>query len=114
LKYQQLFEKENKIHIYLDERAFLPLQQNKSRIMDIELTIKDKAGSHRFEHERDLLTETVWGAHLTFRTSSSKEKKFLQDIEKIVLTIAPESGPSKSLSEQPVKNYAFIPGTIQW
>ena len=56
----------------------------------------------------------MWGVHLTFRASGSKEEKFLQDIEKIVLTIGPESGPSESLSEQPVKYYIFVPGTIEW
>jgi len=114
LKYQQIFEKENKVHIYLDERALLQLGQNKNRITKIWLSIKDKTGSHRFEHEMDLLTEDMWGAHLTFSASSSKQKKFLQDIEKIVLTIGPDRGPSDSLSEQSAKNYIFVPGTIVW
>ena len=114
LKYQQIFEKENKVHIYLDERALLPLGQNKNTIMEIGLFIKDKNGSHRFEHELDLLTKDIWGVHLTFSASSSKEKDFLQDIEKIVLTIAPKSGPSESLSEHPLKNYNFVPGMIEW
>ena len=62
----------------------------------------------------DLLTEDMWGVHLTFSAASSKEKEFLQDIEKIVLTIGPKRGPSDSLSEQLVKTYTFVPGTIEW
>jgi hypothetical protein len=114
LKYQQIFEKENRVHIYLDDRALLQLTQNKNKITDMRLSLKDKTGSHRFEHEMDLLTEDTWGAHLTFSASNSKEKKFLQDIEKIVLTIVPEREPSAKLSEQPVENYIFVPGRIEW
>ena len=114
LKYQQIFEKENKVHIYLDKRALLQLKQNKNRTPDIGLSIKDKTGSHRFEHEMDLLTEDMWGVHLTFRASSRKEKNFLEDIEKLVLTIGSERGPSESFSEQPAKNYTFVPGRIEW
>jgi hypothetical protein len=114
LKYQQIFENENKVHMYLDDRALLQLAQNKNKITDIRLSIKDKNGSHQFDHEMDLLTEDIWGAHLTFSTSNSKEKKFLQGIEKIVLTIGSDRGPSRNLSEQPVYNYVFVPGTIEW
>jgi hypothetical protein len=92
----------------------LQLAQNKNKITDIRLSIKDKNGSHQFDHEMDLLTEDIWGAHLTFSTSNSKEKKFLQGIEKIVLTIGSDRGPSRNLSEQPVYNYVFVPGTIEW
>jgi hypothetical protein len=114
LKYQQIFEKENKVHIYLDETALLQLGKNKKRITEIGLSFKDKTGLHQFEHEMDLLTEDMWGVHLTFRASGSKDKDFLQDIQKIVLTIGPAGGPSKSQSEQPVKNYIFVPGKIEW
>jgi hypothetical protein len=114
LKYQQIFEKENKVHLYLDNRVFLQREKEKNRTTDIELSIKDKTGSHRFEHEMDLLTEDIWGAHLTFSASSRKEKNFLQDIEKIVLIVGPDGGPSTGRSEQPKKNYIFVPGTIQW
>ncbi|MEJ2220096.1 MAG: M48 family metalloprotease [Desulfobacterales bacterium] len=114
LKYQQIFEKENKVHIYLDNRVFLQREKEKNRTTDIELSIKDKTGSHRFEHEMDLLTEDIWGAHLTFSASSRKEKNFLQDIEKIVLIIGSDGGPSAGRSEQPKKRYIFVPGTIQW
>jgi hypothetical protein len=114
LKYHQIFEEENKVHIYLNERALLQLERNRNRLTDIRLSIKDKTGSHRFKHEMDLLTEDMWGAHLTFSASNGKEKKLLQDIEKIVLTIGSDRGPSGKLSEQPAKNYIFVPGTIEW
>lgn len=114
LKYQQIFEKENKIHIYLADRELLQQVQIKNRITNIWLSIKDKTGSHRFENEMDLLTEDIWGVHLTFSASSSREKEFLQDIKKILLVIGPEGGPNDRLSEQPTKDYIFVPGTIEW
>ena len=114
LKYHQIFKKENKVHIYLDQKALLQLEQIKNGKTVIWLSVTDKTGVHRFEHQKDLLTEDVWGAHLTFSASSAKKKKFLQDTEKIVLALGPAREPNDKLSDQPVKDYTFVPGTIEW
>ena len=114
LKYQQIFNKENKVHIYLDQKALMQLEQTKDDKTVIWLSVTDKSGVHRFKHQNDLLTEDVWGAHLTFSASTRKKIKFLQDPEKIVLTLIPARGPSDKLSNQPAKDYIFVPGTIEW
>jgi len=63
----------------------------------------------------DLLIEDMWGSFLVFNASSnSKKKKFLQDIEKIVMNIGPARRPSDKLSDQREKVYNFVPGTIEW
>ncbi len=114
LKYHQIFKKENKVHIYLDEKALLQLDQNKNGNTVMWLSITDKSGAHRYTHQKDLLTEDVWGAHLTFSAATGKKKKFLQDTEKIVLTVDPARGPNDKLNDQPLKVYTFVPGTIEW
>lgn len=114
LKYHQIFKKENKVHIYLDEKALLQLDQSKNGKTVMWLSITDKTGVHRFAHQKDLLTEDVWGAHLTFSAATGKKKKFLQDTEKIVLTVGPARGPNDKLNDQPLKVYTFVPGTIEW
>ncbi|MGD9413225.1 MAG: M48 family metalloprotease [Desulfobacterales bacterium] len=114
LWYQKIFEKENQVHIYLDEKALLKLDQIKNGKADTWLSIIDKAGTHRFEHQKDLLIEDIWGACLTFNASNSKKTKFLQDIEKIVLNIGRARRPSDKLSDQAAKVYTFAPGTIEW
>jgi hypothetical protein len=114
LKYQQIFKKENKVHIYLDQKALVQMEQTKDDKTDIWLSVTDKSGLHRFKHQNDLLTEDMWGAHLTFSVSNRKKKKFLQDPEKIVLTVRPTKGPSDKPSNQPAKYYTFVPGTIEW
>ena len=114
LKYQHIFKDENKVHIYLDQKALVQLEQTGDGETDIELSATDKRGVHRFKHQYDLLTEDVWGAHLTFSASNHTENKFLQDPEKIVLTVGPTTGPNDRLNNQPAKNYTFVPGTIKW
>jgi hypothetical protein len=114
LKYHQIFKKENNVHIYLDEKALLQLDQIKNGKTVMWLSITDKTGVRRFAHQKNLLTEDVWGVHLTFSASTSKKKKFLQDTEKIVLTVGPTRGPNDKLNDQPLKDYTFVPGTIEW
>jgi len=114
LKYQHIFKKENKVHIYLDQKALVQLEQTRDDKTDIWLSVTDKSGVHRFKHQNDLLTEDVWGVHLTFSDANRKNDKFLQDPEKIVLTVSPARGPSDRRSDQPAKDYNFVPGTIEW
>jgi hypothetical protein len=114
LKYQQIYKKENNVYIYLDQKDLLQLEQTKEGKTDIWISITDKTGGHRFKHEKDLLTEAVWGAHLTFSAPSRKKKKFLQDPQKIVLTVGPAKGPSDKPSNRPGVDYTFVAGTIEW
>ena len=114
LCYHQIFEKENQVHIYVDEKAILQLNQIKNGKTDISLLIMDKNGTHRFEQQKDFLIEDMWGSFLVFNASNSKKKKFLQDIEKIVMNIGPARRPSDKLSDQTGKVYNFVPGTIEW
>ena len=102
------------MHVYLDEKALLQLNQVKNGITDVWLSITDKTRVHRFEHQKDLLTEDMWGAHLTFSATGGKKKKLLQDIEKIILTVGPVRGPSDRLNEQRAKDYTFVPGIVDW
>jgi ribosomal protein L25 (general stress protein Ctc) len=81
LKYHQIYKKENKVHIYLDQKVLAQVAQTKEGKTVIWLSITDKNGVHRFEHQNDLLTEDVWGVHLTFSASSRKKNNFLQDPE---------------------------------
>ena len=114
LKYQQIFKKENELHIYLDEKALAQVPQTKDGKTVIRLSVTDKGGVHRFEHQDDLLTEGVWGVHLAFRAANRRKNKLLQNPEKIVLTVGPARGPNDRVSEQPVNDYTFVPGRIEW
>jgi hypothetical protein len=114
LKYHQIFENENKVYIYLDEKDILLLDQVKSDQTAIWLSISDKSGVYRFEHQKDLLTEDMWGAHLSFSARRGERKDWLQDIEKVILTVGPARGPSDRLNSQPSTNYTFVPGRLDW
>jgi hypothetical protein len=114
LKFHQIFEDENNVHIYLDEKMLLQLDQVKNDVAAVGLAISDKIGVHRFENQNDLLIEDMWGAHLTFSATEGKKQKFLQGIEKIVLTVGPARGPNERIANQPVRDYTFVPGTVAW
>jgi hypothetical protein len=114
LKFQQIFNNEDVLHIYLDEKALAQVQQTRDGKTVIRLSVTDKSGVHRFEHQDELLTEDVWGAHLAFSASKRHKHKLLQNPEKIVLTVGPTRGPNDRVTEQPVNDYTFVPGTIEW
>ena len=114
LKYHQIFENENKVYIYLDEKALLQLNQVKNEEMVLRLSIADKTDTHRFVHQKDLMTEDMWGAHLTFSSPSDEKIKLMQDTEKIILTVAPAKGPNDRVNQQPIRNYTFVPGKVEW
>jgi hypothetical protein len=127
---QRSYKKENKLLVYVDEKNLLPLNQDASGEMVTRLSVKDKDRKHRFELNHQFLTEDAWGAHLTFEASTPQRQKFLQDIEKVVLSVAPTKSQhdeesitpedrlikrSSGLSnDQAARNYTFVPGTIDW
>ena len=114
LKYLQLFENENNVHVYLDEKAILELDQVKNGAAVLLLSISDETGAHRFKFQKDLLIEDMWGAHLTFSATINNNIKLLQQAEKITLTVGPARGPNERRNNLPVKDYTFVPGTVQW
>jgi hypothetical protein len=114
LKYQQIFEDENKVFIYVDEKALLQLNKVKDGKVIMWLSIADKTGTHRFEHQEDLLTEDMWGAHLAFSAPRDKKKEFFEDTGKIVLTVAPAEGPSDRRNSEPIRSHTFVPGKVEW
>jgi hypothetical protein len=38
----------------------------------------------------------------------------MQEIENIILTVAPAKGPNDRLNTQTVRSYTFVPGKIDW
>lgn len=123
---QRSYKKENKLLVYVDEKNLLPLNQDLHGERVIRLSAKDKDGKHRFELNDQFLTEDVWGVHLTFDASAPQTQKFLQDIEKVALSVAavktqydsesidPDRRSNGLLNGQATKAYTFVPGTIVW
>ena len=114
LKYHQILDDENYVHIYLDDKALLELDQIKEGVLQLRLSITDKSGVHRLGHQKDLLTEDMWGAHLTFSLKGDKKKKLLQDTENIILTVGPAQRPNDRLNNQTARSYTFVPGKVDW
>jgi hypothetical protein len=115
LVYQWIFQEENELHVYVDDKALLQLNQNENnKNKAITLSVTDKAGRHRFTLNDHFLTEDVWGAHLIFEVSAQQKQNFLQDIEKVVLRINPSSGTNDRLNEQAAEAYTFVPGKIDF
>jgi hypothetical protein len=112
LNYHQIFDDENYVHIYLVDKEILELEQFKEGVSDLWLSITDLTGVHQLEHQKDLLTEDIWGAHLTFSVKSDGKEKLLQDIKKVELTVGPAKGPNDRLNNQTPRNYTFVPGKV--
>jgi hypothetical protein len=114
LEYYQIFDDENYVHIYLDDKTILELDQIKTGALQLWLSITDNTGIHRLEHQKDSITEDMWGAHLTFSVKGDKKEKFLQEAENIILTVGPAKGPNERLNSQPARSYTFVPGKVDW
>lgn len=124
LMYQQIYKNENKLHIYVDDRSLLQFDSSTNG-KSIALSVKDRNGNHRFALNEDFFAEDVWGMHLTLDASNKKEHKFLEGIEKIVLSVDPAKGPNNKTNHQPgadsafetttpLINYGFVPGKIDF
>jgi hypothetical protein len=128
---QRSYKKENKLLVYVDDTNLLVLNQDTNGEMITMLSVKDKDGKHRFELNDHFITEDIWGAHLTFDASAPQTKKLLQDIEKVVLSVAPAKkgqhdresiepsdrsikSSTDLLPDQNAGDYTFVPGTIAW
>jgi hypothetical protein len=114
LKYHQILDDENYVHIYLDDKALLELDQIKEGVLQLRLSITDNTGIHRFEHQKDSFTEDMWGAHLTFSVKGDRKNILLQETENIILTIGPGKGPNDRLNNQTARSYTFVPGKVDW
>jgi hypothetical protein len=128
LIYQRSYKNENKLLVYVDEKNLLPVNQDDEMITS--LSVKDKDGKHRFELNEQFSTEDIWGLHLTFEASDPQTHKFLQDIEKVVLSVTPTKAPHDResidpedklikrsrgvLYDQAGRDYTFVPGAIVW
>jgi len=129
LIYQRLYDKENNLLVYLDEKNLLALGPKINGEMNTTLDVKDKNGKQQFQLNDQFLTEDVWGAYLTFEALSVKKQQPLLDIEKIVLSVVPArkqhiretNDPSDKLikkstdflDNQTGQQYTFVPGTIE-
>lgn len=127
---QRFYAKENKLLVYLDEKNLLALGQEITGDMTTTLYIKDKNGKQQFRLNDHFLTEDVWGAYLTFEAINPNNQIPLQDIETVVLSVAPaEERPTRETSDPSDKfikksgdvlndpfgqQYTFVPGTIEW
>lgn len=130
LIYQRTYQKENKLVFYINEKNLLPLKEDAKGELIIRSSVTDEGGKNRYELNRQLVTEDVWGAYLTFENSTSQGQKFLKNIEKVVLSvvpakpqhdresIAPEGRMIKRssdlLGDQTGRDYTFVPGKIDW
>ena len=56
----------------------------------------------------------MWFAHTAISAPGGKNKEFFEDIEKIILTVAPAEGPADRRNNQPIRNYTFVPGKVEW
>ena len=130
LIYQRTYQKENKLVAYINEKNLLPLKEDAKGELIIRFSVTHEGGKHRYELNRQLVTEDVWGAYLTFENFTPQGQKFLKNIEKVVLSvvpakpqqdresIAPEDRMIKRssglLGDQTGRDYTFVPGKIDW
>jgi hypothetical protein len=124
LMYQQIFNNENKLHIYIDDRSLLQFDSSTNG-KTLTLSVKDRNGIDRFALIEDSFFEDVWGMHLTLEASNKKRGNFLENIQNVVLSVDPANGPNNKTDNQPgadsafvptspLINYTFVPGKIDF
>jgi hypothetical protein len=121
---QQVYNNENKLHIYIDDRSLLKFNSS-SNGKTVTLSVKDRNGIHRFSLIEDSFFEDVWGMHLTLKSLDKTRGKFLEDIQNVVLSIDSANGPNNQTYDQPgadsafvqtkpLTKYTFLPGKIEF
>lgn len=113
IKCQTIFDKENKLSIYLNDYSLIERAVKDFYLDEIKLSVRDKNGNHTFLLDRDLIARDVWGAHLTFnRTYSSKPQHPLEDIGNISLVIHYKN--EKPGGDPIFEDFRFVEGKISF
>ena len=95
LEFQSIFEKKNKLGIYIYDRSILNFYKDEDGDTEIEIKLKDKNGNHTFYLNDNFVAEDLWGAHLIAeKTSNNQNHRFLEDIDtiKVFILFRPKTG----------------------
>jgi Zn-dependent protease with chaperone function len=109
--YQSISKNENKLVVYLNNKNLLKGFIGSNDGSRIELSIKAKDSNYTFKLDKRLLTEDLWGLHLTFFTSAGENKTFFKDIQSVSLDL--QSGHKGSDGEEPkIESFKFVAGKL--
>jgi hypothetical protein len=87
LLYQGIFQDENELTLYVDNRKFVEIHKNNRNNMLISLSVRDRAGAHEFAFEKGTMLRDAWGVFMTFKRTKKNALDILNDVSTVTLTI---------------------------
>ena len=112
IKYQSLFQNENKIFVYISDKSLLDHHADFNNRGLVTLFITDKHGKHRFELLKKHTTEGMWGARLIFEAPRGKIGRFLEDAQDLAIEIIAPQGPADKVNDQNIESLNFVKGRL--
>ena len=112
LRYQSIFENENKLVVYLNDKSLLHEHGDFHNRNQVILWIIDKHGGHQFKLLKKFTTEDMWGARLTFEAENEKPDRFLEEVEDLKVVIVESQGTADKGNDPRVENFVFVKGGL--
>ena len=114
LLYQHILGKENMLTIYVTDKRLLNRFEGGNGKQNASLLITDKNGQHQFELDKHFTTQDTWGVFLTFSANPDQKRRFLQDVENIVMITGVNGGPGDRLEDTRVERFTFVEGKLEY
>ena len=112
--YQSVLGEENSLLIYLSDKSLLPDFVAVGDRKKISLLIWDRNGKHEFKLFEKFITEDLWGAQLTFKSSDNKNQRFIREIESIKLLMTAMPAANDRREEHFSEYYTFVEGKLDY
>jgi hypothetical protein len=113
LLFQGIFQDENTLHLYVDNRKFVEIQKNTRNNMLISLSVKDRNGTHDFDFDKGTMLQDAWGVFLGFKRSEEKAPEHLDTVSSVTLTLKFDTQTDGMEEFAQINHFIFVPGAAQ-
>ena len=111
LLFQSIFQGENELTLYVDNRKYVEINENTRNNAVISLSVQDRNGTHDFEYKPGTMLRDAWGVFLTFKRTEKNAPVVLEAVTSVTLSLRLKTG-TEGIEEAPrASQFRFVPGT---
>ncbi|MBW1941304.1 MAG: M48 family metalloprotease [Deltaproteobacteria bacterium] len=113
LLFQGIFQGQNELTLYVDNRKFVEIHENTRDNTVISLSVADKNGNHGFSFVPGTMLPDAWGIFLSFKRTKKNAPDLLEAVSSVTLSLkfVTESEGMEELAQ--TSHFRFVPGGVQ-
>jgi len=109
LLFQGVFEAENELTLYVDNRKYVEIRENTRNNTVISLSVEDQKGSHEFAFQRGTMLRDAWGVFLTFKRTKKNAPDVLKGVTAATLSVKVVTGTEGMEEVAQPSHFRFVP-----